>query len=144
VENEYVTIKTIVPGGPADKSKQISVDDRIVGVAQGKTGEFQNVVGWSVDNAIALIRGTKGTTVRLEVLPAGVSAGSKPKLIEMVREKIILKDQSAKKEIRTYNSNGKTVKIGVISIPAFYIDFNDYKAGNPNYKSTTHDVKLLS
>jgi len=143
VENEYVTIKSVVPGGPADKSKQISIDDRIVGVAQGKEGEFQNVVGWRVENAIALIRGTKGTTVRLEILPAGAGAGSKPKTVEMVREKIILKDQSAKKEIRTYNSNGKAVKIGVISIPAFYIDYNDYKAGNPNYKSTTHDVKLL-
>jgi carboxyl-terminal processing protease len=143
VENEYVTIKSIVPGGPADKSKQISIDDRIVGVAQGKEGEFQNVVGWRVENAIAIIRGTKGTTVKLEILPAGASAGSKPKVVEMVREKIILKDQSAKKEIRTYNNNGKAVKIGVISIPAFYIDYNDYKAGNPNYKSTTHDVKLL-
>lgn len=143
VENEYVTIKTIVPGGPADKSHQISVDDRIVAVAQGKTGEFQNVVGWRVDNAIAIIRGTKGTTVRLEILPAGANASAKPKVVEMVREKIILKDQSAKKEIRTYNSNGKTVRIGVISIPAFYIDFNDYKAGNPNYKSTTHDVKAI-
>ncbi|WP_091210347.1 carboxy terminal-processing peptidase [Mucilaginibacter gossypiicola] len=143
VENEYVTIKTIVAGGPADKSHQISVDDRIVAVAQGKTGEFQNVVGWRVDNAIAIIRGTKGTTVRLEILPAGVNASAKPKVVEMVREKIILKDQSAKKEIRTYNSNGKTVRIGLISIPAFYIDFNDYKAGNPNYKSTTHDVKAI-
>ncbi|GAA3973016.1 carboxy terminal-processing peptidase [Mucilaginibacter dorajii] len=143
VENEYVTIKSVVPGGPADKSKQISVDDRIVGVAQGKTGEFQNVVGWRVENAIALIRGTKGTTVRLELLAAGAKAGAKPKVVEMVREKIILKDQSAKKEIRTYDNNGKAVKIGVISIPAFYIDYNDYKAGNPNYKSTTHDVKLL-
>ncbi|MDN3581657.1 carboxy terminal-processing peptidase [Mucilaginibacter flavus] len=143
VENEYVTIKSVVPGGPADKSKQISVDDRIVGVAQGKTGEFQNVVGWRVENAIAIIRGTKGTTVRLELLPAGANASAKPKVVEMVREKIILKDQSAKKEIRTYDNNGKSVKIGVISIPAFYIDYNDYKAGNPNYKSTTHDVKLL-
>lgn len=143
VDNEYVTIKTIVPGGPADKSKLVNIDDRIVGVAQGKTGDFQNVVGWRIENAIALIRGTKGTIVRLEILPAGAAAGSKPKVIELVREKIILKDQSAKKEIRTYNSNGKTVKIGVIAIPAFYIDFNDYKAGNPNYKSTTHDVKLI-
>lgn len=142
-ENEYVTIKTVVPGGPADKSHQINIDDRIVGVAQGKAGEFQNVVGWRIENAIALIRGTKGTVVKLEILAAGAGAGSKPKIVEMVREKIILKDQSAKKEIRTYNSNGKTVKIGVIAIPAFYIDFNDYKAGNPNYKSTTHDVKLI-
>ncbi|RVU01759.1 tail-specific protease [Mucilaginibacter limnophilus] len=142
-ENEYVTIKSIVPGGPADKSKQLNVDDRIVGVAQGKSGEFQNVIGWRIENAIALIRGTKGTVVRLEILPAGAGTGSKPKVVEMVREKIILKDQSAKKEIKTYNSNGKAFKVGIISIPAFYLDFEDYRSGNPNYKSTTHDVKLL-
>jgi len=142
-ENEYITIKAIIPGGPADKSKQIGVDDRIVGVAQGKDGEFQNVIGWRIENAIALIRGHKGTIVRLELLPKGSSVGSKPRIVEMVREKIILKDESAKSEIRTYNNNGKTIKIGVISVPAFYIDFNDYKSGNPNYKSTTHDVKLI-
>ena len=142
-ENEYVIIRAIIPGGPADKSKQIGVDDRIVAVAQGAAGEFQNIVGWRIENAIALIRGTKGTIVRLEILPKGSSASSKPKVIEMVREKIILKDESAKKEIKTFNNNGKIVKIGVISVPAFYIDFNDYKSGNPNYKSTTHDVKLI-
>jgi carboxyl-terminal processing protease len=142
--DEYVTIQSVVPGGPADKSKQIAAEDRIVGVAQGKTGgEFQNVIGWRIENAIALIRGTKGTTVRLEILPKGATASSKPKVVELVREKIILKDQSVKEEIRTYNSNGKTVKIGVISIPAFYIDYNDYKSGNPNYKSTTRDVRLI-
>ena len=143
IENELVTIKTIVPGGPADKSKQLNPEDHIVGVAQGKDGEFQNVVGWRIENAIALIRGTKGTLVKLEILPKGTSPGGKPKIVEIVREKIILKDESAKREIRTYNNNGKTVKIGVISVPAFYIDFNDYKSGNPNYKSTTHDVKLI-
>jgi carboxyl-terminal processing protease len=142
-ENEFVTIKSVVPGGPADKSRQINVDDRIVGVAQGKEGEFQNIVGWRVENAIALIRGTKGTTVKLEILAKGSSVSSKPKIVEMVREKIILKDESAKSTIKTYNNNGKTVKIGIISVPAFYIDFNDYRSGNPNYKSTTHDVKLL-
>jgi carboxyl-terminal processing protease len=142
-DNEYIIIRSIVPGGPADKSHQIGVEDKIVGVAQGKEGEFQNVIGWRVENAIALIRGAKGTIVRLEILPKGSSASSKPKVVEMVREKIILKDESAKKEIRTYNSNGKQVKIGIISLPAFYIDINDYRSGNPNYKSTTHDVKIL-
>ncbi|TWR30548.1 tail-specific protease [Mucilaginibacter pallidiroseus] len=139
--NEYVTIKSIVAGGPADKSKQVNVEDRIIAVAQGKTGAFQDIVGWRIENAIALIRGAKGTTVRLQLLRTGVNG--KPRTIELVREKIILKDISAQKEIRTYNNNGKQVKIGVISIPAFYLDFNDYKAGNPNYKSTTRDVKLI-
>jgi len=142
-ENDYVTIKSIVPGGPADKSHEISPDDRIVAVAQGKEGEFQNVIGWRIENAIALIRGTKGTTVRLQILPKGSNVAAKPKVVELVREKIILKDQSAKEEIKTYISNGKTIKIGVISIPAFYIDYNDYKSGNPNYKSTTRDVRLI-
>ncbi len=140
-ENEYITIKSIVAGGPADKSRQINIEDRIVGVAQGKTGEFQDIVGWRIENAIALIRGTKGTTVRLRLLPKG--AGAKPRVVEMVREKIVLKDQLAKKEIRTYNSNGKTVKIGIINVPAFYIDFNAYRAKDPNYQSTTRDVKLI-
>jgi carboxyl-terminal processing protease len=143
VVNDFVTINTIVPGGPADKSHQLAPGDRIVGVAQGSAGEFQNVVGWRIDNAIALIRGKKGTVVRLQVLAKGASVSGKPTVIEMTREKIILKDQSAKSEIKTYNSNGKTVKIGVISVPAFYIDYNDYKSGNPNYKSTTRDVKLI-
>ncbi|OOQ60577.1 carboxy terminal-processing peptidase [Mucilaginibacter pedocola] len=141
-QNEYVTVTSIVPGGPADKSKQLAVDERIVGVAQGKTGEFQDVVGWRIENAIALIRGTKGTTVRLQILPKGTANG-KPRVLELVREKIILKDISAKKEIRNYNYNGKNVKIGIINVPAFYLDFNDYKSGNPNYKSTTRDVRLI-
>ncbi|RFZ83504.1 tail-specific protease [Mucilaginibacter terrenus] len=142
-QNEYVTITSIVPGGPADKSKQLAVDDRIVGVAQGKAGEFQDIIGWRIENAIALIRGTKGTTVRLQILPKGVNTTAKPRILELVREKIILKDISAKKEIRTYNLNGKQVKIGIINVPAFYLDFNDYKSGNPNYKSTTRDVRLI-
>ena len=143
VENDYVTINSIVPGGPADKTRQVFAGDHIVGVAQGTAGEFQDIVGWRIENAIALIRGKKGTVVRLQVLPKGSATGAKPKVIEITREKIILQDQSVKEEIHTYNSNGKVIRIGVISVPAFYIDYNDYKAGNPNYKSTTRDVKLI-
>ena len=142
-ENEYVTISTLVPGGPADKSHQLSPKDRIVGVAQGKDGEFQNVVGWRLDNAIALIRGPKGTTVKLQILPAGSSAGGKLKIVEIVRDKIVIADALAKKEIRTYNSNGKIVKIGIINIPAFYVDNNGMQAGDPNYHSTTRDVSRI-
>lgn len=142
-QNDYVTITSIVPGGPADKSKLVNVDDQIIAVAQGKNGEFQDIVGWRIENAIALIRGTKGTVVRLQLLAKNAGTAAKPRTIELVREKIILKDISAKKEIRTYNNNGKTLKIGIINVPAFYLDFNDYKSGNPNYKSTTRDVRLI-
>ncbi|OKS86074.1 carboxy terminal-processing peptidase [Mucilaginibacter polytrichastri] len=142
-ENEYITIKALTAGGPAIKSQQVDIGDRIIAVAQGKTGEFQEIIGWRNDNAVTLIRGAKGTIVRLKLLPKGKNASDKSKIVELVRDKIILQDQSVKKEIRTYNQNGKTVKIGIINVPAFYLDFNAYKAGDPNYKSTTRDVKLI-
>ncbi|WP_198170164.1 carboxy terminal-processing peptidase [Mucilaginibacter arboris] len=141
-ENEYVTIKTIVKGGPAERSKLLTVDDRIIGVAQGKNGEFQDIIGWRLDNAITLIRGPKGTTVRLKILPKGKTT-TNPKIVELVREKIVLEDQLASKEIRTYNSNGKTVKIGIINVPGFYLDYKAYQAGDKNYRSISRDVKLI-
>jgi len=141
-ENEFVTIKSIVTGGPADKSKQLKIDDKIIGVAQGNE-EFVDVIGWRLDNAISLIRGKKGTIVRLKILSKEQDMSAKPKIVEMVREKIILEDQSAKKSIKTVNRDGKSYKYGIIEIPAFYADWKAMQAGDPNYKSTTRDVKLL-
>lgn len=143
VQNDYVTIETLVHGGPADKSHLVNVKDRIVGVAQGKDGEFQNIVGWNINAAIGLIRGPKGTIVKLQILPAEAAVGSKPKVVELTRAKIVLQDELAKKEIRTYNNNGKTVKIGIINIPAFYVDNNAAQSGATTYHSTTRDVKLI-
>ncbi|MFD2872441.1 carboxy terminal-processing peptidase [Mucilaginibacter ximonensis] len=142
-KNEYVTIQSVVAGGPADKSHQINAGDRILAVAQGKDGEFQDIIGWRIDNAIKLIRGTKGTVVKLKILPQGKAVSDQPKVIELVRDKIVLKDQLVKQEIKTYNSNGKTYKIGVINVPAFYADFNAARAGDPNYQSTTRDMRLV-
>jgi carboxyl-terminal processing protease len=143
IKNEYIGIQSLVPGGPADKSHLVNVGDRIVGVAQGKDGEFQDIIGWRIDNAIKLIRGTKGTVVKLKLLPQGKTAADKPTIVELVREKIVLQDQLAKEEIRSYNSNGKTIKIGIINVPAFYADYSAYKAGDANYHTTTRDVKLI-
>lgn len=140
-ENDFVMVAAVVPGGPADKSGQIAIDDKFVAVAQGD-GEFVDIVGWRLDNAIQLIRGAKGTTVRLKIVSKGQDIAS-PKIISIVREKIVLQDQSVKKEIKTIPSNGKEIKIGIIDIPAFYADFKAYQAGDLNYKSTTRDVKLI-
>jgi carboxyl-terminal processing protease len=140
-ENDFVMVAAVVPGGPADKSGQIAIDDKFVAVAQGD-GEFVDIVGWRLDNAIQLIRGAKGTTVRLKIVSKGQDIAS-PKIITIVREKIVLQDQSVKKEIKTIQSNGKEIKIGIIDIPAFYADFKAYQAGDLNYKSTTRDVKLI-
>ncbi|MCC8424960.1 carboxy terminal-processing peptidase [Mucilaginibacter sp. UR6-11] len=142
-KNEYISIESLVAGGPADKSHQVNTGDRILAVAQGKDGEFQDIVGWRIDNAIKLIRGTKGTVVKLKILPQGKAVSDQPKIVELVREKIVLKDQLVKQEIKTYNSNGKTLKIGIINVPAFYADFNAFRAGDPNYQSTTRDMKLI-
>lgn len=143
LENEVVKIAAIIPGGPAFKSKAIHANDRIIAVAQGKDGEFVDVIGWRLDVTVTKIKGPKGTIVRLKIIPAGQELSSTPKIVELVREKIVLEDQSAKKIIKTINSGGKSYKIGIIQLPAFYADFKAMQAGDPNYKSTTRDVKLL-
>ncbi len=142
LENEVTKIVSIMPGGPAFKSKKLNAGDRIVAVAQGD-GEFEDVIGWRIDNTVSKIKGPKGTTVRLKVIPVGQDLSSKPLIISLVRDKIILAEQSAKKSVKTIEDNGKPFKIGIIKIPAFYADFKAANAGDPNYKSTTRDVRLL-
>jgi len=132
----------IIPGGPAFKSKLLNTGDRIIGVAQGN-GEFEDITGWRIENSVAKIKGPKGTTVRLKIIPVGQEMSAKPVIISLVREKIIMEDQSAKKKVETIKSNGTTYKIGIISLPAFYADFNAARQGDKNYKSTTRDVRLL-
>jgi carboxyl-terminal processing protease len=142
LENEVLKIDEIIPGGPAFKSKLLSAGDKIIGVAQAG-GEFEDIIGWRIENSVSKIKGPKGTKVRLKIIPSGHELSSKPVIIELIREKIILEDQSAKKQVKTIESNGKTYKIGIIKVPAFYADFKAANAGDPNYKSTTRDVKLL-
>lgn len=142
VENEVLKISEIIPGGPAFKSKKLNAGDRIIGVAQA-TGDFEDIIGWRIENSIAKIKGPKGTKVRLKIIPAGKELSSKPVIIELTREKIIMEEQSAQKKVKTITSNGQQYKIGIITVPAFYADFKAAKAGDPNYKSTTRDVRLL-
>lgn len=141
-ENEFVTIKSVMTGGPADKSKQIKIDDKIIGISQDEQ-EFVDVVGWRLDNAIQLIRGKKGTNVRLKIISKNQDLSATPKIVKMTREKIILEDQSVQKKIKTVIRDGKTYTYGIIEIPAFYADFKEMQAGNKNYKSTSRDVKLI-
>lgn len=143
LENEIVKIVEIIPGGPAFKAKTIGVNDRIIAVAQGKDGEFVDVIGWRLDVTVTKIKGPKGTMVRLKVIPAGKELSSVPKIIELVRDKVVLEEQSAKKTIKTVKKDGKSYKIGIIQLPAFYADFKAMQAGDRNYKSTTRDVRLL-
>jgi carboxyl-terminal processing protease len=142
-ENDYIIVREVRPGGPAFKSKKIFKNDRIIAVAQGEDGEMVDIVGWRVDDAIQLIRGKKGTVVRLKILPASEGATAKPIEVKMVREKITFEDQSVSKQIIEFERDKKQYRIGVISVPAFYINFDEYKEGKPDYKSTTNDVKKI-
>lgn len=140
-ENEYTKIREIIKGGPADKSKRLFAGDKIIGVAQGKDSDVVNVVDWRIDDVVSLIRGPKGTPVRLQVIPA--ADPNTTKMVDLIRDKIILEDQSAKSSIKEITRDGKKLKMGVISIPAFYLDFAAAARREPNYKSTTRDVRKL-
>ena len=142
-DNDYVQILRLVPAGPADKSKQIAPADKIVGVAQGD-GEMVDVIGWRLDEVVKLIRGPKGSKVRLEVIPASNAPNDqKTKIVTITREAVKLEEQAAQKHVIDVPHEDKHYKLGVIDVPAFYLDFKAYRAGDPNYKSTTRDVKKL-
>ena len=142
-DNEHVKVVRLVPAGPAEKSKQIAPADKIIGVAQGSK-EMVDVIGWRLDEVVKLIRGPKGSTVRLEVIPASNAPNDQTsKVVAITREAVKLEEQAAKKKVLELEHEGRDYKLGVIEIPAFYLDFKAFRAGDPNYKSTTRDVKRL-
>ena len=145
-ENEYTLISSVVPGGPADKDGRLAAGDRITAVGQGNDGKMVDVIGWRVDDVVDLIRGPKDTIVRLEVLPEDVSVSGPTSLIEIVRNEVKLEEQAAKSEIiemPVEGSDDKVVKIGVIDLPVFYMDFNGRAQNKPDYRSSTRDVRRL-
>ena len=140
-EDENTKVVRLIPGGPAAKSGVISPADVIVGVAQGDD-ELVDVVGWRLDEVVDLIRGPKGSVVQLEVVPAGSDA-KQTKRVKITRNEVKLEEQAARKAIIELSRNGQPRKVGVISIPTFYIDFDALRDGNPDYRSTTRDVHKL-
>ena len=141
-ENEYTKVRRVVAGGPAATSEQLNSGDRIIGVGQDEEGQIIEVVGWRLDDVVDLIRGPKGTTVRLKVLPKGAAEGMS-KTIAIVRDKIKLEEQAAKKEVFKVEDNNVERNIGVITLPTFYSDFDARQRGDKDYRSTTRDVKKL-
>lgn len=142
-DNEHVKVVRLVPAGPAEKSKQLAPADKIVGVAQAN-GEMVDVIGWRLDEVVKLIRGPKGSVVRLEIIPASNAPNDETsKVVAITREAVKLEEQAAKKSVLELPHEGHSYKLGVIEIPAFYLDFKAFRAGDPNYKSTTRDVKRL-
>ena len=139
----YTSISSLVPGGPAEKTDLLQPEDKIVGVGQDDTGEIVDVVGWRIDDVVDLIRGPKGSKVRLEIIPSSALNDSETKEILIVRNVVKLEDQAAEKKIITLERNTKDYKVGVIELPAFYFDFEAYQKRDYNYKSSSKDVKRL-
>ena len=138
VEDDYTKIISLVPGGPAEKSGKIKPEDRIVKIRQVDSEEFVDVIGWRIDEVVDLIRGEAGTGVEIEFISFNSETDSR-KLVTLKREEIKLEDRAAKSKIIDMNNN----KIGIIDLPSFYIDFDEYQKRNKNFKSSSNDIKNI-
>ena len=142
---DIVTIMELIPGGPAARSRLLKPGDRIVGVGQGTAGPMEDVIGWRIDDVVAKIKGAKGTVVRLDILPAEAGIDGKPKRIQLTRDKVVLAESKAKREILQLPATGgqPARRIGVIKLPAFYQDFSARRDSNGDYTSASRDVARL-
>ena len=139
----YTTIASLVPGGPAEKSNKLKPNDRIVGVAQETEDVITDVIGWRIDDVVQLIRGPKNTEVKLEVIPATSLDESQTKIITLTRNFIKLEDQAAQKRIINIKKSDSEYKLGVVELPAFYMDFDAYQRREYDFRSSSKDVKDL-
>jgi carboxyl-terminal processing protease len=141
--DDYVTVIDVIAGGPAATSGKLAANDRITAVGEGKTGELADVIGWRLDDVVQKIRGPGGSLVRLQLLPAGAAPGSVQRVVEFTRNRVSLENQAAHKALRTVVRNGHDVKVGIITVPSFYQDYDASRAGAKDYRSTTRDVQRL-
>ena len=141
-EDGYTTIVELTPGGAADRDGRLKAKDRGVGVGQGSEGEITDTVDMNLNEVVKLIRGKRGTIVRLKVIPVGATA---PKIYDITRDKIELKDAEARGEIieQGKKSDGSPFRIGVINLPSFYMDMAGAQQGQADFKSSTRDTQRL-
>lgn len=143
IDDDYVQVINIIPGGPAAIDGKLQPKDRITAVAQGEDGELVDVIGWRLDDVVQLIRGPADTVVRLQVMPAGTLPGTEQKVLTLTRNQVKLEEQAAKSHIITIPREGREWSVGVIEVPSFYRDYRALSNGDKDYTSTTKDVKRL-
>ena len=143
IEDDFAKVVSLVPGGPAAKSNQLSPDDRIVSIRQAYEEKSTDVVGWRIDEIVKLIRGDAGTEVELEIMPSKSLESSERKFVTLVREEVQLEEQAAKSKIISIDSESRNYKVGIIELPAFYIDFNAWRERDPNFRSSSRDVENI-
>ncbi len=141
-EDGYTTVAEIVPGGAADRDGRLKKKDRVIGVGQGESGDVVDVVDMNLNEVVKLIRGKRGTIVRLKVIPVGQTA---PKEYDITRAKIELKDSEARGELieTGRKADGAPWRLGYINLPSFYMDMAGARQGQADYKSSTRDTKRL-
>jgi carboxyl-terminal processing protease len=143
IEDDYVKVAGIIPGGPAAIDGSLQPEDRITAVAQGEDGELIDVIGWRLDDVVQLIRGPANSVVQLQVLSGNALPGAPQKTISLMRNQVKLEEQAAKSKIVTIPRDGRDWSIGVIEVPSFYRDYRALSNGDKDYTSTTKDVKKL-
>lgn len=139
-EDDYTKIVSLVPGGPAEKSGLIKPEDKVIGIRQGEEEIVQDVVGWRIDDVVDLIRGKSGTKVEIEFLSSDSLNENIKKKVLLTREEVKLEDRAVKSEVLNFDNN---IQIGVIDLPSFYMDFNAYMKRDPEYKSSSRDIKNI-
>ena len=144
-QDDVVVIREIIPGGPASMDGTLKAGDRIVGVGQGRTGAIEDVIGWRIDDVVAKIRGTKGTQVKLEYIPAENGIDGEHRTVTLTRQRVQLAEQAAKSKTYTIPAHGDMPArlIGVIELPTFYQDFEGRRRNGNDYTSATRDVARL-
>ena len=144
-EDDYPTIVSVVPGGPAEKTGKIYPDDKIVKISQVEESKPTptDVVGWRIDEVVQLIRGKAGTKVKLELIPGKTEDFSERKFVTITREEVKLEEQAAKSRIVEIQRNLQTIKVGIIDLPTFYIDFKAWRNREPDYRSSSKDVEII-
>ena len=143
IDDDFVMVINIIPGGPAAIDGKLQPKDRITAVAQGVDGELVDVIGWRLDDVVQLIRGPAETVVRLQIMPAGALPGASEKVINLTRNQVKLEEQAAKSEVLTIPRDGREWSVGVIKVPSFYRDYRALSDGDKDYTSTTKDVRRL-
>jgi len=142
-QNEFTVVQRVVPGGPAEFEGSLRAGDRIVGVGQGATESVVDVIGWRLDDVVDLIRGPKGSIVRLQIRPDPKTGNSESRILALTRDEIKLEEQAAQSTLLAVRDTEQVRRIGVIDIPTFYVDFDARSRGDADYRSTTRDVGRL-
>lgn len=142
-ENDHTKVVRILPGGPADLDKRLQPNDLIIGVDENNDGNVTDVVGWKLEDVVQLIRGPKGSQVRLQIIPGGAIDRGEISYILLTRDKVRLEEREAKADTVKFRQHGHDFTMGVISIPTFYLDYEAQARGERDYKSVSRDVERL-